>query len=54
MDEGRHTDAHELREGLIPLIGNRLEALGGRLEIRSAPRRGTTVAGMVPAGGGGT
>jgi signal transduction histidine kinase len=33
-------------------IRDRLAAVGGTLEVRSAPGRGTTIAGMIPAGHG--
>jgi signal transduction histidine kinase len=34
-------------------IADRLDALGGRLEIRTAPGEGTTVVGLVPSPTGG-
>lgn len=33
-------------------MADRVEALGGLLEVRSAPGSGTTVTGRVPVGGG--
>jgi signal transduction histidine kinase len=55
-DDGPGFDTKVTAEGSgLRNLADRLEALGGHLEIRSAPGQGTTVAGQVPsklAGGG--
>jgi signal transduction histidine kinase len=50
-DDGRGFDAATARSGSgTRNMADRLEALGGELQIRSAPGEGTTVAGRVPVG----
>jgi signal transduction histidine kinase len=49
VDEGRGFDPHAVATGSgLQGMADRLAAVGGSLEIRSAPGRGTTVAGRVP------
>jgi signal transduction histidine kinase len=49
-DDGRGFDAATVTPGSgLQGIADRLSAVGGELEVRSAPGRGTTVAGRVPA-----
>ncbi len=49
VDEGRGFDPNEVATGSgLQGMADRLAAVGGSLEIRSAPGRGTTVAGRVP------
>jgi signal transduction histidine kinase len=49
VDEGRGFDPHAVATGTgLQGMADRLAAVGGSLEIRSAPGRGTTVAGRVP------
>src|SRR3990170_2372868 len=49
-DDGVGFDATELPRGTgLQNMADRVEALGGTLEVRSAPGRGTTVSGRVPA-----
>src|SRR5437870_4685881 len=49
-DDGRGFDLTTTRHGTgLQGIADRLEALGGTVEIASAPGRGTTVTGRVPA-----
>lgn len=51
-DDGKGFDpATTARGSGLQNIEDRVAALGGALEIRSAPGRGTTVAGRVPVGG---
>jgi hypothetical protein len=44
-----------VRAAVFPVAGrlraDRLGALGGSLQVESAPQRGTTVSGAIPAGG---
>jgi signal transduction histidine kinase len=52
VDEGRGFDLNQVATGSgIQGMADRLAAVGGSLEVRSAPGRGTTVAGRVPATG---
>jgi signal transduction histidine kinase len=54
-DDGNGFDMTATRHGSgLQGMADRLEALGGTLEIRSAPGEGTTVIGRVPTGGGRT
>jgi signal transduction histidine kinase len=49
VDDGRGFDPHGVAGGSgLQGMADRLAAVGGSLEIRSAPGRGTTVAGHVP------
>lgn len=49
-DQGPGFDPATTPRGLrLPVMGDRVEALGGSLEVRSQPGRGTTVEGRVPA-----
>jgi signal transduction histidine kinase len=49
VDEGRGFDPDAVATGSgLQGMADRLAAVGGSLEIRSAPGRGTTVAGRVP------
>jgi signal transduction histidine kinase len=49
VDDGRGFDADAVASGSgLQGMADRLAAVGGSLEIRSAPGRGTTVAGRVP------
>jgi signal transduction histidine kinase len=49
-DDGKGFDALTTKRGAgLQNMEDRLEALGGSVEIASAPGRGTTVAGLVPA-----
>ncbi|MDQ4109047.1 MAG: sensor histidine kinase [Actinomycetota bacterium] len=49
VDEGRGFDPNQVATGSgLQGMADRLAAVGGSLEIRSAPGRGTTVAGRVP------
>jgi signal transduction histidine kinase len=49
MDEGRGFDPNEVATGSgLQGMADRLAAVGGSLEIRSAPGSGTTVTGRVP------
>jgi signal transduction histidine kinase len=51
-DDGRGFDPDAVASGSgLQGMADRLAAVGGSLEIRSAPGRGTTVAGRVPVGG---
>jgi signal transduction histidine kinase len=55
IDDGSGFDLEKARRGAgLTNMRDRVEALGGRLEIRSAPGAGTTVAGTIPTGGGTT
>ena len=55
IDDGAGFDPETAGRGAgLTNMRDRLEALGGRLEIRSAPGAGTTVAGTIPTGGGTT
>ena len=55
IDDGAGFDPQMVGRGAgLTNMRDRLEALGGRLEIRSAPGAGTTVAGTIPTGGGTT
>jgi signal transduction histidine kinase len=48
-DDGRGFDVATVRRGSgLTNIADRLDALGGRLEIASAPGRGTRLTGTVP------
>jgi signal transduction histidine kinase len=50
-DDGRGFDAAETVAGTgLQGMADRLDAIGGRLDVRSAPGRGTTVTGRVPIG----
>jgi signal transduction histidine kinase len=52
-DDGRGFDPHTTPRGSgLQNMSDRLEALGGRLEIRSAPGEGTITAGRIPVPGG--
>jgi signal transduction histidine kinase len=52
VDDGRGFDPHGVAGGSgLQGMADRLAAVGGSLEIRSAPGRGTTVAGHVPIHG---
>jgi signal transduction histidine kinase len=51
IDDGRGFDASGTTHGTgLQGMADRLEAIGGSLEVRSAPDRGTTISGTVPAG----
>ena len=51
VDDGRGFDAASERGGTgLQGMADRLDAIGGRLEVRSAPDAGTTVSGVVPTG----
>jgi len=53
IDDGRGFDPAVVGQGTgLQGIADRLAALGGELEVRSAPGDGTTVAGRVPIEGG--
>jgi signal transduction histidine kinase len=53
-DEGAGFDATAAAGGTgLQGMADRLEAIGGRLEVRSAPGAGTIVAGSVPVGAAG-
>ncbi len=53
VDEGRGFDPNEVATGSgLQGMADRLAAVGGSLEIRSAPGSGTTVAGRVPVTAG--
>jgi signal transduction histidine kinase len=50
-DDGHGFDASSARRGSgLQGMADRLEAVGGRLEVRSSPGTGTTVSGQVPVG----
>jgi signal transduction histidine kinase len=52
VDDGRGFDPDGVASGSgLQGMADRLAAVGGSLEVRSAPGRGTTVAGHVPVGG---
>ena len=52
VDDGRGFDPDGVASGSgLQGMADRLAAVGGSLDIRSAPGRGTTVAGHVPVGG---
>jgi signal transduction histidine kinase len=52
-DDGRGFDPASVSYGTgLRGMADRLEAIGGRLDVRSAPGDGTTVAGVVPVSGG--
>jgi signal transduction histidine kinase len=52
VDDGNGFDPSIVRRGVgLRSLEERLEALGGALEIRSSPGRGTTIAGRVPLTG---
>jgi signal transduction histidine kinase len=49
-DDGRGFDTASTRHGTgLQGIADRLDALGGRFEIRTAPGEGTTLVGLVPS-----
>lgn len=49
VDDGRGFDQDQRAYGTgLRGISDRLEAIGGRLEVRSAPGRGTSVSGTIP------
>jgi signal transduction histidine kinase len=51
-DDGEGFDPASTRHGTgLQGIADRLEAIGGTIEVRSAPGEGTTVAGYVPGAG---
>jgi signal transduction histidine kinase len=53
VDDGRGFDPALVANGSgLQGMADRLAAVGGSLEVRSAPGRGTTVAGRVPVGAG--
>jgi len=53
VDDGKGFDAQGRGLGAgFRNMADRLGALGGRLKVESAPRRGTTVSGAIPAGAG--
>jgi two-component system sensor histidine kinase UhpB len=53
-DDGRGFDPGSTGYGTgLQGMADRLDALGGSLEVRSTPGRGTTVAGRVPQSSGG-
>jgi signal transduction histidine kinase len=55
VDDGRGFDpAHATSGSGLQGMADRLAAVGGSLEVRSAPGRGTTVAGRVPVGADGS
>ena len=48
-DDGRGFDSNDTPSGTgLQGIADRLDAIGGRLEVRSAPGRGTSVVGRIP------
>jgi len=47
-DDGRGFDTRQRSDGALSRIGDRVAAFGGRLEIESAPGRGTSVSGQLP------
>lgn len=50
-DDGQGFEASSARRGSgLQGMADRLEAVGGRLDVRSSPGRGTTVTGRVPVG----
>ncbi|HXF72540.1 MAG TPA: ATP-binding protein, partial [Actinomycetota bacterium] len=52
-DDGRGFEPAATRRGTgLQNMSDRIEALGGVLEVRSAPGDGTTVRGRLPVGGG--
>ena len=52
IDDGSGFDTASQRTGTgLQGMADRLEAIGGVLDVRSEPGRGTTVSGTVPAGG---
>jgi signal transduction histidine kinase len=49
-DDGTGYDAHHTPMGSgLRNMADRLAALGGRLEVRSAPTHGTTITGHLPS-----
>jgi signal transduction histidine kinase len=53
IDDGRGFDASGTTHGTgLQGMADRLEAIGGALEVRSAPDRGTTISGAVPTEAG--
>jgi signal transduction histidine kinase len=53
-DDGRGFDPDETVRGTgLQGIADRITAIGGRLEVRSAPGEGTTIAGRLPIEGAG-
>jgi signal transduction histidine kinase len=49
-DDGPGFDSQQARAGSgLQNMADRMAAVGGKLEVRSEPGRGTTVAGRVPA-----
>ena len=47
--DGRGFDSNDTPSGTgLQGIADRLDAIGGRLEVRSAPGRGTSVVGRIP------
>jgi signal transduction histidine kinase len=51
VDDGRGFDASGIGHGTgLQGMTDRLDAIGGTLEVRSAPDHGTTIAGAVPTG----
>jgi signal transduction histidine kinase len=54
VDDGRGFDTSATTHGTgLQGMADRLDAIGGSLEVKSAPDRGTTIKGTVPAGAGG-
>jgi len=54
VDDGKGFDAQARGLGAgFRNMADRLGALGGRLQVESAPQRGTTVSGVIPVGTGG-
>jgi signal transduction histidine kinase len=50
-DDGEGFDPRTAKRGVgLRSMTERLEALGGAIEVRSAPGGGTTVAGRIPRG----
>jgi signal transduction histidine kinase len=48
-DDGVGFDPDQVSRGLgLGGMADRLEAIGGRLDVRSSPGAGTTIAGVVP------
>jgi PAS domain S-box-containing protein len=53
IDDGRGFDPASTRAGVgLSAMGERVEALGGKIEVRSRPSEGTKVTLRVPLGGG--
>ena len=50
-DDGRGFDPATTRSGMgLQGMADRIDAIGGTLEVRSAPGDGTTIVGVIPLG----